>query len=100
MPVVRGTMVVIVMFFVTGSRQPPNQPHLRQVDVGNVIVAVASAFPVPVVVVRGIVVVMVVFDVMGSTHPPNQPYLAQVVMVVVIVSVVSAEEAEVVVVSS
>ena len=48
--VVTGTVVVIVMFVVAGSRHAPNQPHLRQVVVEVVMVSVVSAWVEDVVV--------------------------------------------------
>lgn len=45
-----GTVVVMVVFVVTGSRQLPNQPHWRQVVVEVVIVSVVSADVADVVV--------------------------------------------------
>lgn len=46
----RGTVVVIVVFVATGSRHPPNQPHLRQVVVEVVMVSVVNAEEADVVV--------------------------------------------------
>ena len=39
---VKGTVVVIVVFEVAGSRQPPNQPHWRHVVTEVVIVSVVT----------------------------------------------------------
>lgn len=61
---VRGTVLVTVIFVVTGSRHLPNQPHFIQVVVVAVIVSV----------VIGVVVVVL------SSRQPHQPGVWQVVV--------------------
>jgi len=52
---VRGTVLVIVVFVGSGSKQLPNQPHFRHVVVCVVMVSVVSGVVVPVVVLSSCV---------------------------------------------
>ena len=95
-----GTVVVMMVCLVAGSRHAPNQPHLRHGVTELVRVSVVNPFAAPLVAVTGIVVVIVALVVAGSRHAPNQPHRRHVVTDVVRVSVVRACVEDVVVLSS